>query len=664
LVLEAFVTTPGLTLTAPLRQARVTLVVLAVVLAWGGVLAGAASAEPDHDGDGHADGDCAPLDPAVHPDAVDKPDLAFEDTNCDGIDGDERGAIFVSVDGDDAAAGTRTNPLRTVAAAVAAAEEAGADVYIAGGSYEAEPAGGVPLADGVGLYGGYEPVTWARSTDRDTTIKSSPQALLAQGDSRVVLQLLRLEGTPDASLNAYGIRAIPDGSSPSRLALSNVSATGAAAAPGADGREGDDGFLGAGSTGGLGGAGGCGSGTGQAGALGPGSVPAADGLDSANAVSPGAPDAPSWLLASGSRGGDGGPGAGGQGGTGGSGAQVFFSSLCGGRGGRGGQGGGGGRGGDGGQNGGGSFGAFIFNSSVVVSDSILSAGDGGTGGDGADGGDGGAGAGGGTGSPGECSGASCAQRGQTGLSGFPGGHGGGGGGGAGGPSFGVYQAGPRSNFAADEGTVLTNGTGGAGGSPFMRAGAPTSAPSGGAAQLMRSSTAPAESTADFDGDGVVDPADSCPHTPGRGGGCPVRPPTVSPPAAGPSIPAVAAPGVGAPNAGPAAPAGDTTPPSWSISTAKAQRALKSKAITFSVRPNEACTLTVAAKLGKRTLAGATRTLPGGTTSQIKLKLGKKALAALRKALSRRSKLAVVLAATGVDASGNSTSSTKRLELRR
>ena len=658
----------GLALIAPLRRTRVTLAVVALVVTCSAAFAGAAWAAPDYDGDGYADDDCAPLDPSVHPDGVDKPDLVFEDTNCDGIDGDERRAIFVSVDGDDAAAGTMTNPMRTVAAAVAAAEEAGADVYVTGGSYESEPAGGVPLADGVGLYGGYESLTGARSVDQVTTIKGSPQALLAQGDSRVVLQLLTLEGTPDASLNAYGIRATPDGSGPSRLAVSKVSATGAAAAPGADGTEGDDGPLGAGFFGGGGGAGGCGSGTGQAGALGTGTPPAADGPDGGNAVSPGAPDAPFWSLASGNRGGFGDLGAGGQGGTGGSGVpgSLFSSSLCGGGGGSGGRGGGGGRGGDGGQNGGGSFGLFIFNSSVLVSDSILRAGDGGAGGDGADGGSGGAGAAGGTGFPGQCSSATrCAEAGQTGLSGYPGGRGGGGGGGAGGPSFGVYQAGPRSNFAADEGTVLTNGTGGAGGSPFSRGGAPTSAPSGEVAQLMRSSTAPEESTADFDGDGVVDSADPCPHEAGRRGGCPVRPPKVSPPAAGPSIPALPAPGVRAPSPSPgAAPARDTTAPTWTLTTGKAQRALMSKSITFSVRPDEACKFTVTAKLGKRTLASSTRALPSGKTSKIRLKLRGKALRALRKALSRRSKIAVVLVATGVDSSGNTASSTRRVQLRR
>jgi hypothetical protein len=665
--LEAQVNALGLGRIAQLRQARITFVVLAVAVAWGMAFSGTATAAPDHDHDGHADADCAPLDPAVHPGALDKPDLAFEDMNCDGIDGDERNAIFVSLDGDDAAAGTKANPMRTVARGVVTAAEAGADVYIAAGSYETEPAGGVPLADGVGLYGGYQSLTWSRAADQVTTIEGSPQALLAQGDSRVVLQLLSLEGTPDVSLSAYGLRAVSDASGPSRLALSNVGVTGAPAAPGADGQEGGEGAAGHGSPGGLGGAGGCGGGvTGQPGALGSGSGPGADGVDGVNAVSPGAPDAPFWLPAFGRSGGVGGPGAGGQGGTGGTGAQQFFSGLCGGRGGFGGAGGGGGSGGGGGQNGGGSFGIFIFNSSVVASSSTIGAGDGGAGGDGADGGNGGAGASGGLGFSGECSGANCAGRGQTGSSGVAGGHGGGGGGGAGGPSFAVYQAGQGSNFSAGGGTVLTSGSGGPGGSSFSRAGAPTSAPGGEAAQLRRSPAAPEESTADFDRDGEADPADPCPYTPGVGSGCPVRPPEVSPPAPGQSKPAHSTPATGrAPSSSPGvAPARDTTPPSWSISAAKKQRALKRKTVTFGVRPNESCTFTVVVKLGRRTLGKASKALPGGATSTIQVKLGKKAVRALRKSLGRGRRVAVVLTLTGVDAGGNAATATKRVQLTR
>jgi hypothetical protein len=660
--LEAYVDALGLALTAPLRRARVTLAVLAVTFAWGALLAGAAWAAPDLDRDGHADGDCAPLDPAVHPSAVDKPDLTFEDTNCDGIDGDVRNAIFVSLDGDDAAAGTKTNPMRTVARGVVTAAEAGADVYVAAGSYETEPAGGVPLADGVSLYGGYKSLTWTRSADQVTTIKGSPQALLAQGDSRVVLQLLSLEGTPDASLSAYGLRAVSDASGPSRLALSNVSVTGAPAAPGANGQEGGDGAVGHGRSGGWGGLGGCGSGvTGQPGALGSGSGPGADGSDGANAVAPGAPDAASWMLAFGRSGGAGGLGAGGQGGTGGTGSTNIFFPVCGGRGGYGGAGGGGGSGGGGGQNGGGSFGIYIFSSSVVASNSTIGAGDGGAGGDGADGGNGGAGASGELGWSGDCSGSNCAGRGQTGSSGVAGGHGGGGGGGAGGPSFAVYQAGNASNFSAGGRTVLTSGSGGPGGSSFSRAGTPTSAPDGEAAELRRSPSAPERSTADFDRDGVADPADSCPYTPGVRTDCPVRPPKVSPPAPGQSKPAAG----GAPGSSPGvAPARDTTPPSWSISAAKKQRALKRKSVTFGVRPNESCAFTVIVKLGKRTLGKASKALPGGATSTIQVRLGKKALRALRKSFARQRKVAVVLTLTGVDAGGNAKSATKRLQLSR
>src|SRR4051812_31023317 len=61
----------------------------------------------DYDGDGYTTDDCAPLDPAVHPGAVDRPDLSFEDTNCDGVDGDIAKAVWVAKSGDDGATGTR-----------------------------------------------------------------------------------------------------------------------------------------------------------------------------------------------------------------------------------------------------------------------------------------------------------------------------------------------------------------------------------------------------------------------------------------------------------------------------------------------------------------------------------------------------------------------------
>src|SRR3954453_14066087 len=101
-------------------------------------LAGTALAS-DYDGDGVATpADCKDLDPAVHPGAVDKPDLTFEDTNCDGIDGDKAKAIFVAPNGDNNGTGSLTNPKKTLGGTtggIATAKAQGKDVYLAGGTY-------------------------------------------------------------------------------------------------------------------------------------------------------------------------------------------------------------------------------------------------------------------------------------------------------------------------------------------------------------------------------------------------------------------------------------------------------------------------------------------------------------------------------------------------
>src|SRR3954467_9272924 len=58
-------------------------------------LAGTALASDYHGAGAAAPGEWEDLGPAVPPGAVDKPDLPFEDPNCDGIDGDVDKAIFV-----------------------------------------------------------------------------------------------------------------------------------------------------------------------------------------------------------------------------------------------------------------------------------------------------------------------------------------------------------------------------------------------------------------------------------------------------------------------------------------------------------------------------------------------------------------------------------------
>ena len=77
-----------------------------------------AAGEPDWDNDGAIADDCRKLDPAIHPGAPDLPDLAFEDMNCDGIDGDRDDAVFVAPGGDDNNVGSPTQPYKTLQHAV------------------------------------------------------------------------------------------------------------------------------------------------------------------------------------------------------------------------------------------------------------------------------------------------------------------------------------------------------------------------------------------------------------------------------------------------------------------------------------------------------------------------------------------------------------------
>ena len=112
----------------------------------------------DSDGDGATDAeDCRPADPAIRPGAPDLPDLAFVDSNCDGIDGTEQNAIFVSPEGKDTNPGTREQPKREIQSAVETASGNGKVVLAASGRYR-----GVAARSGVGIYGGYDPKTWKR----------------------------------------------------------------------------------------------------------------------------------------------------------------------------------------------------------------------------------------------------------------------------------------------------------------------------------------------------------------------------------------------------------------------------------------------------------------------------------------------------------------------
>jgi hypothetical protein len=467
--------------------------------------------DADHDGtpDAH---DCAPKDASAHPGAPDLPDLAFVDSNCDGIDGTEKDAVFASPDGNDADPGTKARPKRQIQAAVQVA--AGKDKYViaSAGSYAH-----VKAAQGVSLFGGYDPRSWSRRENLATLISGSPEGVLADGARTIVLQLLTVHGEAARGFgeSAYGIRAINGAA----LTLQRVAVTagngtpgahgvngarGAAGGNGGDGRaattiasDGDCTFV-AGTSGGApggsgglsevgrgggdGGRGGAHRSSGRSGVDGrfgtPGGKgggagdPGLDGSPGASGLAgragPGGRRATAqsrerWIGLPGGDGAFGQAGNGGGGGGGGGGRDNLFPGrlpFSGNGGGGGGGGGAPGRPGAGGGFGGGSFGVYLYNSEIRVESSSITAANGGPGGVGGDGGAGGAGGAGGKGA------VSCViAKGGDGARGGNGGAGGAGGGGAGGPSIGIFPFGSRSTVTVHASTVSAGkaGPGGVGG---------------------------------------------------------------------------------------------------------------------------------------------------------------------------------------------------------
>ena len=458
--------------------------------------------------------DCGPTDPLIKPGAPDLPDLKFIDSNCDGIDGDEKKAIFAAENGKDTNAGTKAAPKRQISAAVATAKAAGKDVYAATGAYER-----VAAATGVGIYGGYASDTWKRGLTPVTKISGSPEGVFADEATQVTLQLLAVNG-PNATapgISSYGIRAIhgskltlqrvdvtagnggigPTGSDGTRGADASVGGNGAVGAkncadnarrpagaggdspagrPGGKGGDGGKGGNGApgvvgrlGTAGGPGGKGGSkplNGEPGEDGSKGEAGLVGEGGTNSTTLASA------TWRGINGSFGRIGGAGNGGGGGGGGGYKKngLFQSDWVGSGGGGGGGGGAPGGPGDGGGYGGGSFGVYLSDSAIVATSGSITTGQGGTGGRGGDGGRGGFGGGGGhdVGFP-------CGHggRGGKGGNGGDGGDGGAGGGGAGGPSIAVMKVGASTSTLAE--VTIALGTPGKGG-PTGGRGSGTSQP--------------------------------------------------------------------------------------------------------------------------------------------------------------------------------------------
>jgi len=453
--------------------------------------------------------------------AADAPDLEFQDTNCDGIDGDASQAIFVSPRGDDNNPGTMMAPMRTIRAAFTAAAAARPvrAVYAAAGNY----AESVDFVSGVSLYGGYDDTRmWARSRDGITLLSvPSTGAVAARLGQPVEVQLVTIQAADATSpgQSSYGLRVI-QGSAAFTLRGSNVSA--GAGAAGRDGTAGNNGAAGgngatalgrtaggggssscganggnggtgvvgrtnglsgnagatvAGVLGGAGGGGGtrgggcCGSGNGTAAPdnarTGTGGQGGVNGT-AADALGTVASSSGFYTPATGTAGTAGAAGSGGGGGGSGGGDAngcPFCDDGTSGGGGGGGAGGCGGGAGGAGTSGGGSFAVVVVSSQVEIVGSRLTTSRGGNGGRGGAGGGGGASGGFGNGA----GGTRTAGAGTRGREGGPGGIGGAGGGGSGGPAICVLYVGSP---ASQSGTTCVRGGGGNAGQGGVGAGGP------------------------------------------------------------------------------------------------------------------------------------------------------------------------------------------------
>lgn len=429
---------------------------------------------------------------------TDLPDLGFVDANCDGIDGEVGKGIFVSPLGNDGAAGTRAAPMRTLAAGMAAVVAGNKrDLYVSQGAWT-EP---LRPAAGKGVYGGYSPTNWARSTANFTTVTGTNAPLQIEMVTGVTVQLIQFIGAGPATTGetAYAAKIINASdihleALELRAANGTAGASGVAGTNGAPGGNGSKGQPGCedstgfcstcpvpqagaagvstcGRPGGRGGPVGKQANNGGAGAPGAGGTPGGQGIPWGwGNIVPGAPyvgkdgaagaagaagmsgagvgtfTVAGYVAALTTHGADGAPGNGGGGGGGGGGGEIDCNSYGGGGAG-GGAAGCAGLGGRRGESGGASIGVFLYNATVTADQVTVITGNGGNGGNGGAGGMGGMGGAGGVASNGagnEYGGALEQEDGTNGArggNGGKGGNGGEGGAGGGGPVLGVVKAG-------------------------------------------------------------------------------------------------------------------------------------------------------------------------------------------------------------------------------
>jgi len=167
---------------------------------------------------------CVPTGPS------DFPDDEFADSNCDGIDGDKRAAIFVSPDGKDSNDGSFGSPTRTINKGVELAAARGKDVYVCTAEYAENV---VVDTKAVSIFGGYDCVTWARDNQRASVVPPDGIALTLRKVSAMTVDRLSFVAANATAAGASSIAAQIVGSD--QVVLSHLDLTagnGAAGLPG------------------------------------------------------------------------------------------------------------------------------------------------------------------------------------------------------------------------------------------------------------------------------------------------------------------------------------------------------------------------------------------------------------------------------------------------
>jgi len=183
--------------------------------------------------------------------AVDLPDVAFTDANCDGMDGEVTNGIFVSLTGDDTNPGTKDDPVLTIDEGLRkAVAQNKRDVYVSAGAYN----GPIVITNlaGKNIAGGYQPgpLRWTRASSNATVVTGGNPALVIADagvlvDAGVTVQFMQFRADNAAGQDSNGNGASSHGafvvnSTGVRLELVQVRA-----GSGANGRDGTPGTDGA-----------------------------------------------------------------------------------------------------------------------------------------------------------------------------------------------------------------------------------------------------------------------------------------------------------------------------------------------------------------------------------------------------------------------------------